>query len=90
MNTTKEIFNALYPEKEIISDIKKLERKYNEDNLIDRISYSVSDEYDKFINSICINISLKAFSLGFSTATKLTAEAFVKAENTNKNPNDYL
>ena len=53
---------------------------------MERLSYALVDQYKNFINNICKDVAFKAFALGFTTATKLTAEAFVKNENTNETP----
>ncbi len=92
MKTTKEIFNALYPEQKLLADVRESEKNHKQinDDFLKMLPYDLSDNYKNLLYLICKDVSFKAFSLGFSTATKLTAESFIKTENINKNPNDFI
>ena len=83
MKTINQIFNCIYTKEQLIKDVYMLRAELSEEysNFFGELPYTLSSSLDNLLISVCEKLSQKVFSLGFCTATKLTAESFVKVEN---------
>ena len=82
MDTINKVFNLSYEKSQVIEDVKTAKNAFltNNKHFYEKLPYELMDSFDESLLYIAQAVAKKAFSLGFSMATKLTAESFVKLE----------
>ncbi len=82
MDTVNKVFDLCYEKNRIVDDVKNAKNAFltNNKHFYEKLPYELMDCFDESLLFIAQVVAKKAFSLGFSMATKLTAESFVKLE----------
>ena len=82
MDTINKVFNLSYEKNQLNEDVNKAKREFLNKNshFYEKLPYELMDTFEESLLFIAQKIAKTAFSAGFSLATKLTAESFVKLE----------
>ena len=82
MKSIKELFEKYYSCDDLSKDVIISQRNHLKEYsyFMEYLPYVLSDKYSELIRLICKDVAFNTFNLGFSLATKLCAESFVKIE----------
>ncbi len=82
MDTINKVFDLCYEKNRIVDDVRNAKNEFlNKNNhFYEKLPYELMDTFDESLLFVAEQVAKKVFSLGFSMATKLTAESFVKLE----------
>ena len=86
MKTIGNFFNTIFTKENFENELDSFKKEFSRINSLffEKLPYDLFDSYNDSLRYICRKIAEKSFKLGFSTATKLTAESFVSLENNKK------